>query len=250
MISKLFKLWNDEGNVYLLGMANAGKSVLFNQLLSSDFCRSLASDAITKATTSFWPGTTLNMLKFPINFLSPKKRKMRGIRLLADNAKLEKIEMTRYNLYKKSYNLKHAEYIGIVGNSFKQESLENDEVNVDVESSYSMDDSTGLIQAGENFENLNDLEKNRKINARSDYKHEKYEETSAWFYDTPGVLGNRELLKDFSKQELQITFPLGIIMPRVYWMKPGQSLFVGGLIRIDLLEVGQSLKYNFLAKIY
>jgi ribosome biogenesis GTPase A len=74
LITRLFKLWNDEGDVYLLGMANAGKSMLFNKLLSSDYCRSLASEAIVRATTSFWPGTTLNMLKFPINFLTSSKK--------------------------------------------------------------------------------------------------------------------------------------------------------------------------------
>ena len=48
IISNFFKIWNDEGDVYLLGMANAGKSVLFNQLLGSDFCRSLPSQVKNK----------------------------------------------------------------------------------------------------------------------------------------------------------------------------------------------------------
>lgn len=38
-------------------------------------------------------------------------------------------------------------------------------------------------------------------------------------------------------------FPLGLIMPRVFWMVPGESLFVGGLIRIDLLEVINNFSY-------
>ena len=237
MISKLFKLWNDEGNVYLLGMANAGKSVLFNQLLSSDYCRTLASDAITKATTSFWPGTTLNMLKFPINFMTRSKHRIRAKRVNEDIAMFEKIEMTRYNLYKKTYNLKHAEFIGMVGNSFKHTQLANNEIDANVESSYSMDEETGLIKAGESYTSVNDLENERRINARQDYTPSIFKDKSTWFYDTPGVLGNREVIKNFSKQELQIAFPQGIIMPRVYWMKPGQSMFVGGLMRIDLLEV-------------
>lgn len=43
-----------------------GKSSLFNILLQSDFCKVQASDLIQRATTSIWPGTTLNLLKFPI----------------------------------------------------------------------------------------------------------------------------------------------------------------------------------------
>lgn len=38
-------------------------------------------------------------------------------------------------------------------------------------------------------------------------------------------------------------------MPRVFWMKPGQTLFVGGLMRIDLLEVKMYIKSN-LKKIF
>lgn len=92
MISNLFELWNDEGDVYLLGMANAGKSVLFNQLLSSDYCRSLASQALNKSTTSFWPGTTLNTLKFPINFMDAKKFTERSVRLKTDKEKFYELE--------------------------------------------------------------------------------------------------------------------------------------------------------------
>ncbi len=35
LISSLFRIWNDEGDVFLLGATNAGKSVLFNRLLAS-----------------------------------------------------------------------------------------------------------------------------------------------------------------------------------------------------------------------
>ena len=90
---------------------------------------------------------------------------------------------------------------------------------------------------GRQFSTLKEFVGNRIKEAKSDYKHELYEDRAAWFFDTPGVLGTREVIR----QELQITFPLGIIMPRVYWMKPGQSLFVGGLIRIDLIQVKSNI---------
>jgi len=44
------------GQVYILGCTNAGKSSLFNALLSSDFCRIAARDIIQRATSSLWPG--------------------------------------------------------------------------------------------------------------------------------------------------------------------------------------------------
>ncbi|KAJ8317386.1 hypothetical protein KUTeg_005290 [Tegillarca granosa] len=66
LITQLMKKWKLEGEVYLVGNTNAGKSTLFNSLLMSDYCKSGVSEAINRATVSIWPGTTLNLLKFPI----------------------------------------------------------------------------------------------------------------------------------------------------------------------------------------
>ncbi|KAK6298982.1 hypothetical protein J4Q44_G00304920 [Coregonus suidteri] len=66
LIANLQRSWKYNGDVYLVGTANTGKSTLFNSLLESDYCISRASDVIHKATISPWPGTTLNLLKFPI----------------------------------------------------------------------------------------------------------------------------------------------------------------------------------------
>ena len=124
------------------------------------------------------------MLKFPINFLDSKKRSLRFKRLLNDTINLEKIEKTRFQLYKKTFDLKHAAVLGIVGNSFKQELVPIDEIDAKIDSTYSMDESTGEIKAGENFNEIGDFIENRKKEARNDYKHEIYENKAAWFYDT------------------------------------------------------------------
>lgn len=238
VISKLFKIWNDKKDVYLLGMANAGKSVFFNQLLTSDYCRALASDAIERATTSFWPGTTLNTLKFPITNFNQAKKAMRYERLTRDLSILEGVEKQRARLYEKTLDLKHAECMGIVGSSFKPSSVNgSDEVDLDVDSSYSLNPDTGEIVEGENFDQNVDIEERRRQDARAIYNPRVFKDRAAWFHDTPGLLGANKILRLFSKQELQIINPLGVMMPRVYWMQPGQSLFVGGLIRIDLIEV-------------
>lgn len=66
LITKLQNVWRYNGDVYLIGCTNVGKSSLFNALLRSDYCKVKASNIIQKATASQWPGTTLRMLKFPI----------------------------------------------------------------------------------------------------------------------------------------------------------------------------------------
>lgn len=194
VISRFFKLWNDEFDVYLLGMANAGKSVLFNQFLNSDFCRTEASDALIRATTSYWPGTTLNVLKFPITFLTDNKRKIRKQRLLEDVENIEKVDWERVDVYNKTKNLKYTEYFGIVRPSFKQ-TPGYKEVNVDVDSTYSIDQESGLIKEGVNYTKSYRIEKEKMDKARRTYDHGKYKNKSAWFYDTPGVLGDQEILK-------------------------------------------------------
>lgn len=56
LISKLQQSWKLNGDVYLVGAANSGKSTLFNTLLHSDYCKSKASEVIHRATISPFPG--------------------------------------------------------------------------------------------------------------------------------------------------------------------------------------------------
>lgn len=195
VVSRFFNLWNDEGDVYLLGMANAGKSVFFNQLLSSDYCRSLASEAIVRATTSFWPGTTLNNIKFPITFLTPKKQRLRQSRLASDTEVYFKLYNEKIKKYEEDHDLKHAEIFGLVGSSFKKFSIDSGEIDASLDSTYSVDPETGLIKEGENFLNVKEIQMKRKEEARAMYRPEFYKDKSTWFYDTPGVLGSQEILR-------------------------------------------------------
>ncbi|MEQ2297496.1 hypothetical protein AMECASPLE_035295 [Ameca splendens] len=81
LISSLQRSWKYKGDVFLVGSANAGKSTLFNALLESDYCKSRATEVLQKATISPWPGTTLNLLKFPINNPTPYRMFRRQERL-------------------------------------------------------------------------------------------------------------------------------------------------------------------------
>lgn len=65
MVSALLRA-ERSSHVYLLGCANAGKSSLFNRLALSDLCDERARDRTPAATVSPWPGTTLNLLSFPL----------------------------------------------------------------------------------------------------------------------------------------------------------------------------------------
>ena len=65
LIDYIMKDWGNRGDIYLLGCTNVGKSSLFNQLMKF-ICGSDKLDHTSPATISRWPGTTLDLLKFPL----------------------------------------------------------------------------------------------------------------------------------------------------------------------------------------
>lgn len=69
LITQIHTKWNCQGDIYLVGCTNVGKSSLFNALIQSDLCKVQAVDIMQRATVSHWPGTTLNLLKVGFNFM-------------------------------------------------------------------------------------------------------------------------------------------------------------------------------------
>ena len=65
LVDYIMKDWGNRGDIYLLGCTNVGKSSLFNQLMKL-ICGSDKLDHTSPATISRWPGTTLDLLKFPL----------------------------------------------------------------------------------------------------------------------------------------------------------------------------------------
>ena len=80
---------------YGSGCTNVGKSSLFNLLLESDLCKVRALDLVQKAITSPVPGTTLNLLKFPVTRPEPHFIADRAVRLRAANVSFARQEAER-----------------------------------------------------------------------------------------------------------------------------------------------------------
>lgn len=57
-----------------------------------------------------------------------------------------------------------------------------------------------------------------------------------WFYDTPGVVQKNQLINLLTTQELSITLPKTVVTPRIFHLKSGTSLFIGGLARLDFVS--------------
>lgn len=114
------------GDVYLIGCTNVGKSTLFNSLLKSDFCKVQAAELIQRATTSVWPGTTLNLLKFPITKftaarMEEREKRLKELKQLEDKEK----ELKKAALIESGYKAKYATLSGRIERTYRPKEPEH-----------------------------------------------------------------------------------------------------------------------------
>lgn len=83
-------------NFLLLKMFVLNFRTLFNALLQSDLCKLRAMDLIERVTTSIWPGTTMNLLKFPLWNPSAFKLELRKKRLKNYYSKQKQVHSLNY----------------------------------------------------------------------------------------------------------------------------------------------------------
>ncbi|XP_036334088.1 nitric oxide-associated protein 1 [Rhagoletis pomonella] len=208
LITQLHKIWAYKGDVYLVGCTNVGKSSLFNILLNSDYCRPEATDLVRRATTCPWPGTTLQMLKFPIYRPSEIRVYQRFRRLSSEREQKRAENSLRRHQARKTGDTKSARLEGVVGRTFVN--------NVDTSDAFAMSSGTKPIVT------LNE-------------KDRLYREAK-WCYDTPGVIHPEQFTDILTPKELQILTPTDMIVPRGVRLKPGMSIFLAGLARLDFIE--------------
>lgn len=206
LITCLHDTWRMKGDIYLIGCTNVGKSTLFNTLLQSDLCQEQATDLVHRATTSVWPGTTLNLLKFPV--LRPRgwELHLRSRRLARDSWALRGEVHRRRQLYRSTLRPEYATLIGRIGMTFKKEHPESD-VGVRV-SPFKLDEPK---LKGVHF-----------------------------CYDTPGAVYKDQILDLLTLEELLLLLPREMITPRTILLRCNQSLLLTGLARLDLLHVPRS----------
>ncbi|KAI5097767.1 nitric oxide-associated protein 1 [Silurus meridionalis] len=235
LITKLQASWKYKGDVYLVGTANAGKSTLFNTLLESDYCKSRASDVIHKATISPWPGTTLNLLKFPIINPTPYRmfRRAERLRLAARQTEddLDPEERRRIQHFRKQGYL-----IGRVGRTFRVQSSRKDLVEFDPDS----------LSFGEDLNEDNVGRPTPEDEPEAEFTYNEIKDAH-WFYDTPGIMKERDILSLLNDQEVKLVVPTHAITARTFVLKPGMVVFLGALARIDYLEGNQPCWFTVVA---
>ncbi|XP_022056753.1 nitric oxide-associated protein 1 [Acanthochromis polyacanthus] len=221
LISSLQRSWKYKGDVYLVGCANAGKSTLFNTLLESDYCKSRAADVIHKATISPWPGTTLNLLKFPIINPTPYRMFRRQRRLQESLQQTEEEELSQDELRRLQRLSKRGYLVGRVGRTFRTNGSPSQEIQFDPDSLAFGEDGEPTATA--------------PSRPSSELTHNELKDTH-WLYDTPGVMKELDILSLLTEHEVRLVVPTQAIVPRTFVLKPGTSLFIGALARIDYLQ--------------
>ncbi|XP_062964086.1 nitric oxide-associated protein 1 isoform X2 [Cynocephalus volans] len=223
LISALQRSWRYRGDVYLVGATNAGKSTLFNTLLESDYCTAKGAEAIDRATISPLPGTTLNLLKFPICNPTPYRMFERQKRLKKDataaEEDLSEQEQNQLHLLKK-----HGYVVGRVGRTFLYSEEQKTEVVFEFDA-----DSLAFDMENEPVGAANKSTKQAELTPQ-DVKD------AHWFYDTPGITKENCILSLLTEKEVNIVLPTHSIVPRTFVLKPGMVLFLGAIGRIDFLQ--------------
>ncbi|XP_006868132.1 PREDICTED: nitric oxide-associated protein 1 [Chrysochloris asiatica] len=234
LISALQRSWRYRGDVYLVGATNAGKSTLFNTLLQSDYCIAKGAEAIDKATISPWPGTTLNLLKFPICNPTPYRMFERQKRLKKDVTKTEE-ELTKQEQNQLNILKKHGYVVGRVGRTFLYSKEQKDKTTFEFDA-----DSLAFDMENEPVMVVDKSTKRVELSPQ-DVKD------AHWFYDTPGITKENCILNLLTEKEINVVLPTNSIVPRTFVLKPGAVLFLGAIGRIDFLQGNQSAWFTVVA---
>ena len=227
LVSQVLSHWGDMGDVYLIGCTNSGKSTLFNRLLQSDLCKVRSTDLLQRATTSVWPGTTLNLLKFPI--LNPA-----GWHLEARQQRLRKARLRdaieqqhRLALAQQSGEPRFAQLQGHVGRVMSSNTQQRRQRPPDAGGDY-------FLQPPEEEEGQEDPES--KLPALLDPESHPAFRESHWLHDTPGLLSEDQILEQLTLEEVIKVVPSEMLIPRTFAISPGDSLLLGGLARVEYVD--------------
>ena len=221
LITMIFKNWRDKaeflgGNVYLLGTTNVGKSSLFNLLMDSDMCDVKALSRIDKATIAPVPGTTLNLLKFPIVRPSPDILSERHSRLKRDEIVIKRSEKIRIANLRKTKSAEYAAPVHPVGQTFWYQA--DKDVSKLTTTAFEM-----------NLQNPN------KEKTKLDFDPREYKD-SKWCHDTPGTISEDQVINLFTQEEILKILPNLPILPLTLSVPAGFTVFIGGVGRLDVLE--------------
>ena len=226
LVEMIFNYWKNQndalaGNIYIVGCTNVGKSSLFNLLLDSDLCKTAALNLVQKAMISPVPGTTLNLLKFPVTRPEPHFLACRRRRVNLADVEFRRQENERVKLLSRNYSLEYS----VPGHYAIKHTLLHKVEGAEDRAMYSNTVEVEEVPGTRLPERLDPEE-------RSWGKH---------CHDTPGTVSQDQIINMLTSQEVGRVLPVTPLRPRTLLLKTGESLLLGGLARLDLLSAGSHI---------
>ena len=226
LIDKIYRIWGENKyitarDLYIVGTTNVGKSSLFNILLDSDLCKLNAVNRIDKAMTSQVPGTTLNLLKFPLQRPDPSRLDARAQRLRRERSVWNEEDQTRLAELRKSKNRQLTLISQPVRRTFEVLQERKKASEVKLKTDFEFDPTTQRMK-----------EKPEPIDPSSPEL-----ETVKWCHDTPGTVSRDQIINLLTQEEILQTLQSDLpLKPRTFILHEGESIFIGGLARLDIIK--------------
>ena len=226
--------WGNRGNVFLLGCTNVGKSSLFNRLLVS-LCGakpgrwSKADNMRAPAVTiSQWPGTTLDLVSFPIMSVGKRQRLLQQAQKkgLYCNTPFGEPEQPDF-----FGNWTHNPRPKELDIEVEQHDIFRPAIDAD-------DEVAGVLREIGLKKSKPRKTRELEVVTNENPKHR------FWLYDTPGAVNSAQIINVLTTEELKLALPEKQLIPRTFILKPGQSLMFGGLARLDYMEGDESAYFT------
>ncbi|XP_003383934.1 PREDICTED: nitric oxide-associated protein 1-like [Amphimedon queenslandica] len=227
--------WGNRGNVYLLGCTNVGKSSLFKLLLQS-LCgvqpgqlKTVNEISAPSPTISHWPGTTIGLIKFPMLSVGKRKR-------------------LSFQAHKKGITVKE-----LIVDQYAADDDDDDDQFAEVVSSkrvYRSHNNNSEVEEVLKDIGINRKKKKKEEEDKNEEKGLTLPENRHWLHDTPGAVNDIQATNHLTTNELRLMLPKKRLSPRTIILKEGQSVFLGGLARLDYIQGKTSAYFTIFTSSY
>ena len=241
LVTTIFASWRESrstlgSDVYLVGTTNVGKSSIFNHLLDSDLCKIKAINRVEKAMTSPVPGTTFNLLKFPIMRPDPWRLYQRSTRLDSKKNVYRYLERSRLEMLRETRDRRYALLRDPAERTFVQHEADKclPLSGTSVFHLTADEEEKGALKRSVK-KHKKSLLKHLPVPHRLDPAHPDFAD-GRWCYDTPGTTSDNQLLDLLTQGEIALITNYLPLKPRSFAFRNGLSLFIGGLARLDLVS--------------